>query len=53
MFLSLYDIDVMLISKTHFFDKSYLKFSNYSVYHINHPTGTAHGGTAIIIETTI
>jgi hypothetical protein len=32
-FISHYDIDVMLISETHFTDKSYLKLCNYTVYH--------------------
>jgi hypothetical protein len=39
--------------QTHFTEKSYLKLSTYSAYHINHPAGTARGGTAIIIKTTI
>jgi hypothetical protein len=38
----------MLISETHFTEKSYLKLPNYVVYHTNHPDGTARGGTAII-----
>jgi hypothetical protein len=48
-FISIHNIDVMLISETHFTDNSYLKLANYTVYHTNHPTGTAGGGTAIII----
>jgi hypothetical protein len=48
-FISIHNIDVMLISETHFIEKSYLKFPNYAVYHTNHPAGTARGGTAIII----
>jgi exonuclease III len=51
-FISLHNIDVMLISETHFTEKSYLKFVNYTVYHTNHPAGTARGGTAIIIKKT-
>jgi endonuclease/exonuclease/phosphatase family metal-dependent hydrolase len=47
------NIDVMLISETHFTEKSYLKLPNYAVYHTNHPAGTAQGGTAIIIKNTI
>lgn len=31
----------MLISETHFTDKSYLKLSNYAVYQMNYPAGTA------------
>jgi hypothetical protein len=53
MFLSLHDIEVKLISETHFTQKSYLKLPDYSVYHTNHPAGIARGGTAIIIKTTI
>jgi hypothetical protein len=43
----------MLISETHFTEKSYLKFPNYTVYHTNHPTGTARGETAIIIKNSV
>jgi hypothetical protein len=43
----------MLISETHFTDKSYLRLTNYTVYHSNHPGGTARCGSAIIIERSI
>jgi hypothetical protein len=44
----------MLISEIHFTEKkNYLKLSNYSVCHTNHPAGTASGRTAIIIKATI
>jgi hypothetical protein len=52
MFISLHNIDVMLISETHFTDKRYLKLPK-TFYHTNHPAGTASEGTAIIIKTTI
>jgi hypothetical protein len=52
-FLSLRNLDIMLISKTHFTDKSYLRFPNYTVYHSNHPGGTARGGSTIIIKRSI
>jgi hypothetical protein len=42
-FIFIHNIDVMLISETHFTEKSYLKLPNYAVYHTNHPTGTARG----------
>jgi hypothetical protein len=38
-FISIHNIDVMIISETHFNEKSYLKFPNYAVYHTNHPAG--------------
>jgi hypothetical protein len=43
-------VDIMLISETHFTTKSYIKIPNYTVYDTQHPDGTAHGGTAIIIK---
>ena len=47
------NIDIMLISETHFTNKSYLKIYNYNIYFTNHPDGKAHGGTAIIIKSEI
>jgi len=43
----------MLVSKTHFTTKSYFSIPGYSFCHTNHPDGTAHGGTAILIHSTI
>jgi hypothetical protein len=53
MFISHHNIDVMLISETHFTGKNYLKLPKYTVYHTNHSAGTVRGGTTIIIKTTI
>jgi exonuclease III len=52
-FISIHNIDVMLISETHFPEENFLKLPNYAVYHTNHPAGTARDGTAIIIKNTI
>jgi hypothetical protein len=46
------NVDVMLISETHFTTRSYIKIPNYTIYAAQHPDGTAHGGTAIIIKMT-
>ena len=46
-------IDIMLISETHFTDKSHLMILGYKVYYTNHPDNTAHAGTAAIIKSTI
>lgn len=40
----------MLISKTHFTARSYLRIPQYEIYSTRHPDGTAHGGTAVIIR---
>ena len=46
-------VDIMLISETHFTPRSYFKTSNYAIYDTEHPDGTAHGGTAILIKSCI
>jgi len=43
----------MLISETHFTTRSYFKIPNYVTYDTQHPDGTAHGGTAILIKNSI
>lgn len=47
------NIDIMLTSETHFTKKSYLRMAGYTIYETQHPDGLAHGGTAIIIKTSI
>ena len=49
-FLQIHNIDVMLISETHFTIKNYFKLPYHEVYDTKHPDGKAHGGTAIIIK---
>lgn len=49
-FLLEHNIDIMLISETHFTKKNYLSIPKYITYDTQHPDGTAHGGTAIIIK---
>ena len=43
----------MLISETHFTDRSYFNIPKYLTYSTNHPDNTAHGGTAILIKSAI
>jgi hypothetical protein len=52
-FISIHNINVMLISETYFTEKSYLKLPNCTVCHTNHPAETVQGGTAIIIKNSI
>jgi hypothetical protein len=40
----------MLISETHFNEKSYLQILNYTVCHANHPAVTVRSGTYKIIK---
>lgn len=34
----------------HFTNKSFIKIQRYTIYTTNHPDGTAHAGTAVIIR---
>lgn len=43
----------MLVSETHFTDKSYFNIPHYTTYQTNHPDNTAHAGAAIIIKNSI
>lgn len=52
-FLLEQEIDIMLISETHNTRRSYFKIPRYTIYDTQHPDGSAHGGTAIIIKNVI
>ena len=45
--------DILLISEAHFTNKNYFSIPRYKLYYTNHPDGTAHGGTAILLKETI
>ena len=47
------NVDVALISETHFTTKSFIQIPNYKIITTNHPSGRGHGGTAIIVKKTI
>lgn len=51
--LNLNEIDICLISETHFTNQSFLKLKGYNIYHTIHPNNTARGGSAIIIKDSI
>lgn len=51
--LHLHNIDILLISETDFTSSSAIRIRGYSIYSTNHPDGTAHGGTAAILRSTI
>jgi len=52
-FLQQEKIDVILISETHFTNKSVFNLRGYRVYSTEHPSNKARGGTAIIIRASI
>jgi hypothetical protein len=51
--LSTENIDICLISETHFTKESFIRFKNYITYHTVHPANTARGGSAIILRNNI
>jgi len=53
LFLNQNHIDILLICETHFTSKNHFTIPGYDLCYTNHPDGTAHGGTAILIKTTI
>jgi len=46
-------IDVVLVTETHFTEKSRFYIKDYTVYRTDHPDNSAHGGSAIIIKNSI
>lgn len=52
-FLNSKNIDIMLVSETHFTKKSFINFRNYNIYHTVHPENKAHGGVCVIIKSKI
>lgn len=52
-FLGKNNIDIMLVSETHFTNRSYIRIPGYAIYDTKHPSGNAHGGTAVIIKKSI
>jgi hypothetical protein len=53
LFLNSHNIDILLVSETHFTDRNYFKLAHYTVYCSNHPDNTAHGGCSVIIKSNI
>lgn len=48
--LDIENVDVCLISETHFTKHSHIKFKGYTVYHALHPANKGRGGSAVIIK---
>ena len=47
------NIDIPLVSETHFTTKSYLKIPYYTIYDTKHLSGKAHGGIAVKVRNDI
>ena len=53
IFLNLQNIDICLISETHFTKTSYCKLRGFICYHALHPENKARGGSAIFVKENI
>lgn len=52
-FLHAKQVDIMLVSETHFTTKNCFRVRGYTVYDTKHPSGRSYGGTAIIVKSTL
>lgn len=52
-FLSSNQIDILLVSETHFTSKHHFCIPQYDFYHVMHPSGMARGGSGILIKQSI
>ena len=52
-FINNNNTDILLVLETHFTPKGYMKIPYYTIYDTKHPSGKAHGGTAVIIRNDI
>ena len=49
-FIDYYQVDIVLISETHFASTHFWKKLGYSAYSVNHPSDNARGGAAILVR---
>ena len=52
-FLFSNNVDILLVSETHFTSRSNFWITNYKIYSTYHPDESAHGGTAILIKSSL
>jgi exonuclease III len=53
LFLQHNKIDILRVSETKFTTNTHFRIPQYNTYYTNHPDGTAHAGTAILVKQTI
>ena len=50
LFIQTFNLDILLVSESHFTNRSNITIPNYNIYYTSHPDETAHGGTAVIVR---
>lgn len=53
VFLNTNFIDILLVSETHFTNRSYFFIKGYDLVHTNHPDNRAHAGSCVLIKSSI
>jgi exonuclease III len=53
IFLDHNAIDTLLVSETHFNDRTFFRIPYYNAYFTNHPDDTTHAGSGILIKDNI
>jgi len=51
--IELHDIDIFLLSETHFFSRSNFRVYGFTLHTANHPDDSQHGGAAILVGSII
>ena len=49
-FLDFYQVDICLVSETHFTKESFMRVGGYDSYWVNHPSDNSRGGVALLIR---
>lgn len=50
LFIAKHNLDIVLVSETHFTDLSFFRIPNFTLYTTNHPDDRAHAGSAVLIK---
>lgn len=50
LFIVKHNLDIILISETHFTNLSFFRIPNFIMYNANHPDNAAHAGSAILVR---
>lgn len=53
LFITQHKLDILLITESHFTEKSYFNIPNYSLYVANHPGNRARGGAAVLVKNSL
>nr|P21329.1 RecName: Full=RNA-directed DNA polymerase from mobile element jockey; AltName: Full=Reverse transcriptase [Drosophila funebris]AAA28649.1 ORF2; putative [Drosophila funebris] len=53
LFLSVHNIDVMLVTESHMREGQRIFLPGYSTYHVFHPSGNSRGGASVIVRSSI